>query len=319
MLRVLYLSLGNQEPMVKAWKSFGAEIHVYDFYSDFNKDKKQERINDNLISLAIKFNPDLIQLQNQFTGIILPGTLIKIRALLPNVKIVDWTGDCRIKPDENFIKLSQYTDFSLLSSSGQVGMYKAAGGKNIAYWQIGYDPDKHYPQNKNKFKYDIVFTGNHYGNFPGSSLRFSAVNELKNIYGNRFGLFGSGYPPKFNTKSVNMSELNDLYNNSRIILSISNFNDIGHYFSDRLLYALASGRPTISIRFPGIEDYFTHRENILIANNIAGIVDNVNFILKNEDLATNIGISGNRIVVREHTFRSRILELVDMLDLLEKL
>jgi spore maturation protein CgeB len=200
-----------------------------------------------------------------------------------------------------------------MSNVGQIEMYKKAGAKNVYYWQIGYDHKCYKPLNNKTFKYDIVFAGSAYGNiFPDAKLRMNIVSYLKERFGDRFGLFGTGYPNNFKASYVDIRDINAVYNSSLTNLSVSNFNDIDHYFSDRLILAMASGRPCISYRFPGQESYFKHKQDILIANNINEIGDYVDFCKKNSEEANEIGNNGYRIVKYEHSFRSRVAELLDI-------
>lgn len=323
MLKVLYLPLnspeGVQQGTYDAWENAGVQLEIFDFYLLFLDYKHYGTIRHKFLEKVRQFQPQLIHMQLQFTDIIDNATLMQARQLSPGVVITNWTGDIRATAIKNFISLSSALDYSLISSSGQLDLYKRAGCNNVKYWQIGYDPKNSYPKNYTEFKYDIGFIGNNYGKtFPDGPVRLEAAHKCHQHYGDKFGIFGFGYPEKFKAKSCSPLEANEIYNNSVASLSISNFNNVSHYFSDRLLYCMAAGRPTISWYFPGAESYFVEGSEIIYARSYADIIDAVSFCKKNPEKAAEIGMNGYKRAAREHTFTSRIIELLKITNLLDK-
>jgi spore maturation protein CgeB len=254
-------------------------------------------------------------MQLQFTGLIDASVLMEARRLSPGVVISNWTGDVRASTQSNFTGVASAIDHSLISSTGQLDMYKQSGCDNVKYWQIGYDPKTSYPTNKSSFKYDVSFLGNNYGHtFPDGHLRVSIAETLRATFGSRFGLYGSGYAPA--APMVDPSNANSIYNDSVCALSISNFNNVSHYFSDRLLYCMASGRPTISWHFPGYESYFIEGKEIFIARSAKEVIDIVSYCKANPEIAKQVGMNGYQRVFKEHTFTSRVIELLHMTNLI---
>lgn len=317
-LKVLYLPIGSQPGTCDGFKNAGVDLDVYSFTNEAERISKSE-VNARFIQRAKRFKPDLIHMQLQMTSIITPDTLTKIRKELPNVVMTNWTGDIRTTPSNYFISISKVVDYSLLSHVGQIPMYKAAGCHNPRYWQIGFDPKIYYPQKKKDFKYDVVFAGSSYKIFPDSKLRLEIMRQLKQKFGQRFGLFGNGYPSSMKASYVPIEKINDVYNDSRCVLSVSNFNDVSHYFSDRLLMCLASGRPTIMYRFPSYDSYFGHMNDILLANNIDEIISMVEFCKQNPDEADRVGTNGYLKVLSEHSFTSRVIELLSFTGMIGKI
>jgi spore maturation protein CgeB len=306
-VKVLYLPIGKQSGTERAFGRF-ADTMVFDFTA--SKDPNNE-----FIKLALEFKPDLVHMQLQMTNTIKPESIRSLRNQLPRTIFTNWTGDIRRRPDPNFIGISKVVNYSLMSNVGQISLYENTGCENARYWQIGYDPQLYYPKHKKTFKYDVSFIGNDYGNtFPDGVLRTRIAEKLKQKYSNRAGIFGTGYK-KIKVHSCDIKDTNEIYNDSACVVSISNFNDISHYFSDRMLICLASGRPTISYRFPGYQSYFTDRGDLLIANDEQQIFDLVDECLKKPEWASEIGTNGSLKVLSEHTFESRILELFSIVGL----
>jgi hypothetical protein len=319
MLKVLYLPLGEQTGMYDAWKNVGVQLEIFPFYDIYLSNKNNcIAINDQFISNVHQIKPDLLHMQLQITNIIQAETLQKIKQMYPNIIITNWSGDIRSNVIHEFNGLRNVVDYLLISNTGQIGMYNNVGCHNIKYWQIGYDPKKNYPLNYTEFKYDVSFIGNNYGNtFPDGPLREQAVNRCYWAFAQRAGIFGGGW--RFATRQVDAKENNEIYNSSVCALSVSNFNNVNHYFSDRLLYCLSSGRPTISWYFPGCESYFAEGSEIFYARKVSDIDDIVNYCKQNPEIAKQIGMNGYKKVLKEHTYTSRVIELLHMINLIDRI
>jgi len=319
-MKILYLPINTNEiiqtGMYDAFTNLKINFEVFDFFKMYLNRVTVSNIRSALIEKALKFLPDYIHMQLQFTNIIDANTVKSIKKHIPHVIISNWTGDIRNYVPREFVEISNVVDYSLISSVGQIELYKGAGCKNIKYWQIGYNPKIHFPKYKNSFEFYVSFIAAHYKtteNFPGTQIRLEAAYKLREKFGTKFGLFGPNYPPGLKSSGfIRQSQVNDIYNNSACVLSINNFNNVNYYFSDRLLHCLASGRPTISYYFPGINDYFVHNRDVLIASNICDIVNYVESC-NNKDSANSIGNNGYKRVNAEHTYTSRVLELINIL------
>lgn len=324
MIKVLYLPLnagGNiQQGMYDAWQDLPyVQLKIFDFYQMYEQSKNKDLINKNFIDIIESFQPDLVAMQLQMTNVISPAAIAAAKLKTNNKCIfTNWSGDVRNQASKEMINISKAVDYTLISSTGQIDLYKSSGAKNVYYWQIGYDHNKFYPLNKNSFKYDLVFAGNAYNNtFADAKKRLDLILELKKYFKEKFGIFGGGYSKEFGDgiNSIAFDDLNSLYSESRCILSISNYNDISHYFSDRLLICMSSGRPTISYRFPEYESYFSDNCDILIARSAHEIIEKVEYCKNNSDFANKIGKNGANKVYAEHTYKSRAIELLKLVGL----
>lgn len=315
MLKVLYLPIGSQPGMVDAFENAGVKLEVFDFVGLWDRTHSKGTVSHEFLTLVRKFQPDLIHMQLQFTGLIDASVIEEARRLSPGVVITNWTGDVRASAQSQFTGVANVVDYSLISSTGQLEMYRQAGSSNVKYWQIGYNPKVNYPLNVDLHRYDVSFLGNNYGHtFPDGTLRSGVADILRSTFGARFGLFGTGYVPAAPT--VEPVQANEVYNQSICTLSISNFNNVSHYFSDRLLGCMASGRPTISWHFPGFESYFIEGKEIFIARSAKEVIEIVNYCKNNPSIASQVGMNGYQRVLKEHTFTSRVIELLHMTNLI---
>ena len=324
MIKVLYLPLNAgsniQNGMYDAWRDLPyVELKIFDFYKMYESSKNKDLINKNFIETVEEFQPDLVAMQLQMTNVIYPNSIATAKLKTNNKCIfTNWSGDVRNHASKEMINISKVVDYTLISSTGQVDLYKSSGAKNVHYWQIGYDHNKFYPLNKNIFKYDLVFAGNAYTNtFADARKRLDMILQLKKHFKEKFGIFGGGYSKEFGEEinSIDFNDLNSLYSQSRCILSISNYNDISHYFSDRLLICMSSGRPTISYRFPEYESYFSDNCDILIGRSVSEIIQKVEYCKNNPEVADKIGKNGANKVNAEHTYKSRVIELLKLVGL----
>ena len=325
MVKVLYLPINSKDSaqtgMYDAWRNAGVELEVFDFHVRWLDTRNTKLVNSEFLQAVTRLQPDLVHMQLQLTGIIDPLTIRQARCNCKKKTIfTNWSGDVRNQASPYIVSVSKEVDYTFLSSTGQIPLYQKAGAENIRYWQIGYDPKQFFPQclPATSMKYKLIFTGNAYaaGTFADCSLRQDIVLKLKKHFGKDFGLFGSGYPSTYGQiNSLSPLAVNTEFNKSHCILSMSNYNDISHYFSDRLLVCLASGRPTISYRFPNYDSYFASGSDIMIATSVADIIEQTEFCVANPQRALQIGMNGFRKVLAEHTYSSRVKELLSMLNL----
>lgn len=325
-LRVLFLPLNFSSSIqtgpVAAFKELGCELEVFDYYTYYeNHSRNQRNTRQALIEVAKKFKPDLVYCQIQHTVIIDSDTIRSIRVHCPNVKIVQYTIDIRSNIQKPYYDISKISDMNLICSTQQLQMYRDNGVPNVHFLHVGYDPNVYLSEiePKESYEFDTVFLANvnPIENYPGHSERVDAVYALRKAFGNRFGLFGHGWPSDL--KAIRSIDINraveEVYSKSFSTISISHFNEVDHYFSDRLLMCLASGRPTVSWHFPKYESYFVDNCDLVIANSPDDIVNKVQGLLNNKDRANYIGMNGAAKVFAEHTYLSRITEMLEMIGL----
>ena len=325
MLKVLYLPIETQLGVEDAFKQAGAQLFVYPFWNDYLSHNSKQLICNHFLEKIQEFKPDLIHMQLQITGLLDNVTLYRAREIVPNVIITNWSGDIRSDPARDFrhfISVSKSCDYSFLSNTGQIKLFDQLGGENIRYWQVGNNPKRNFPMNLDSFKYDISFSGYCYptvNKFPDSNLRLQVASELRRHYGPKFGLFGGGYPNGWRIDRVEFSKMNEIYNSSICTLCINHFNNVSHYFSDRLLMCMASGRPCLAWNFPEAESYFCHGHDIILVHNVAEIIHYVDLLKQDPELAKTIGQNAWLKIKAEHCFISRIMELLEITGLIGKL
>lgn len=314
----------KQDGVYDAFTDLGCELQVYDYMNKYLYCKNPKKIRESFISDVMMFKPHLLHLQIQHTSILDAPTIERVKKQIPDMIVTNWTGDVRNNIPHTYKRIADVCDYNFISSTGQLGMFNSGIGKDkkVRYWQIGYNPKLYYPlpnQEKVNLKYDAAFIGHttKKESYPGANTRLEACNILRNTFGNRFVLFGNGWPRNLKSKgSVEQRSVSRVYHQAVAPISISHYNDLEHYFSDRLLMCLASGRPTIALKFPNYESYFTHMSDIVIVDKVSEIPDAINMLKNNTELASYIGQSGAAKVLAEHSYYSRVKELLNVVGLI---
>lgn len=324
MLKVLTCPIAygdvRNEWVYDAFQEAGCQVEFFDQFRTFEETRKNTtEVRNRLIAHCTRFQPDLLMLQIQHTTLINGDTIQQAKAKCPKMKVVNYTIDVRNYIPAPYRDVSRFADFNLISSTGQLNMFAEQLGKPVHYWQVGYDPKLYYPGPRpDNFEWDLTFIANHNPSesYPGHQERERACSLLREKFGNRFALFGNNWPKSYGSLgSLAQPTLSQIYHRSFAVLSVSHYNDLNHYFSDRLLMCLASGRPTISLKFPKWESYFTHRGDLVMADSIEDIPRQLRWLLENPERAEFIGEAGAQKAFSEHTYSSRVVELLEMVGL----
>jgi spore maturation protein CgeB len=322
MAKVMYLPLRfgdvQLEGVCDAFIENDCQLEVFDYFKE-SKESSTRLARQKLINKAEEFKPDLLHLQIQHTNIIDAATVLEIKKRCPKTIITNINVDARNYVQDTYRQIAVYADFNFICSTGQLELYKSVLGKDVYFWQIGYDPKLYHPlPTKDSYEFDVVFIANNNvtENYPGQPEREKTCQILRNTFGGRFGLFGNGWPSRLQSRGgIDQKKVNEYYNKANVCLSVSHFNNISHYFSDRLLMCMASGRPTISLTFPHWQSYFADHCDLVITNTIEDLVPKIKWLVENPDIANHIGQQGAAKVYAEHTYFSRIKELLEVIGL----
>ncbi|KKN72161.1 hypothetical protein LCGC14_0413730 [marine sediment metagenome] len=310
-----------QKGVYDAFREAGCDLEVFDYFAIYQNNKMRiHTVRQQFYNKALEYKPDLIHMQIQHTRVIDNRIVSKIKRALPKTIITNWTGDVRNAVPNTFKNIANVADYNFISSTGQLEMFKREIKKDVKYLQIGYDPKLYYPGTvlKSNFEWDCIFIANNNTKegYPGRTARTQTCSGLRSVFGDRFALFGNGWPKGFKSKgSIDQKRAASAYHKSVCAVSVSHYNDLDHYFSDRLLMCMASGRPTISLKFPKWESYFTNNCDLVMADSVDDIANKVRYLKQNPELASYIGKSGAEKVLAEHTYTSRINDLLSIIGL----
>lgn len=307
----------EQRGLIQAFaKTFGSgNTRHFDFLQEQRDGRSIEEINERFIAAACAWNPQWIFLQVQETGVLQASAIARIRQALPKCVISHWMGDCRVSVSPHLASICRQTHLTLISSVGQTGMYMAVGASEVRYLQIGLDWEEDVlgiPSWTPPFRVpDVLFCGGFYGGiYPGTVDRVAAINAVRNA-GVDIGIVGKGWPAGFPViGTCEVKQQHHIWKRAKVCLNVNHFQNIAHYFSDRQLIAMASGRPLVCAYIPGLENEFENGKHCLWYYDEAELVRHVKKLLGDPGLAQRIGQAGREEVIKNHTWEARIKDVL---------
>jgi spore maturation protein CgeB len=262
-----------------------------------------------LINLCATQQFDVAWMQLQDTKIITPHTL---EAIKPHVKLMtQWNGDIREIVPEYQQKIAPLFDITYLGYD-QIREYSKYCN-NVKTMMIAVDPVEigplQSPESDEK-EYDVVFIGNHYNNqFPASSERLELIKLLKSKF--NVLVLGNGWPDGLSDGSCPVKDQANWYRKGKVCLSINHFNNV-KYYSERLLWCLGSGTPTILRRTPDLE--FIENEYYLGFDDANECVRQIDLILQYPERFKEMGIKAHDEVLNKHNWTQRFNKLKEDYD-----
>lgn len=325
-MKCLAVTMGDQPGQIHALESVSSDVCVFDFVKHAHEIQQNGNRTDvdHLLLHKVKiFKPDWIWAQLHDSKILSPHTFFQIKKMLPDCVIVTWNGDCREELAEQSRQFCRVVDVVLASAAGNLKWYVGAGAKHVGYLQIGLDWKEdidHEPAWEPPFRVpEVVFCGRYYQHFPGVTMRAQVVGALLRA-GIDAGVVGDGW------KNVGIKPLGNcttkqqaqVYKRAKVVLSINNFNEVDRYYSDRQLIGMASGKPVVCYAIPGIELEFTDGVHCLFFKTVDEAVRKVQLLLRNPGYAERVGAAGRRVVMQEHSWLRRMLDVVGHVDYLKR-
>jgi len=279
---------------------------ISDYYEEYSFEVNLPEAIDAYASAAGRF--DVIFLHVQREGVIpLKRTKVLHDA---GVKIFNFTGDVRQPIPRWYLELAPYVT-TLFTNAHDVNVFRSKGF-NSEYFQVGYN--EHY-YNKDVSAYpnapEIVFFGNNYGKtFPLGELRKEMVSRLQKKYGNRFKVYGSGWPRAENLNN-NQTLEGFIYRGCKIAINLSHFN-LSRYSSDRLFRILGCGAFCLSHRYKDIDLEFADGQDLVCFDNLDHLEKLIDRYLLMGQERQRIAKNGNLKCTTEFTWTARMNQLREL-------
>ena len=228
-------------------------------------------------------------------------------------KMFNFTGDVRSEIPMFYFNMAPFVT-TLFTNKTQADIL-AKAGFDANYFQIGYKDHIYTPDASTPCEYssEIVFMGNNYnGLFELSGFRFDMVMWLKNVYGDRFRVFGSGLPDAVSLNTDQYKEA-QVYRNCKIAINCSHFN-MTMYSSDRLFRILVSGAFCLSHRFDGIYAMgFIEGIHLRTWQTFDHLKELIDYYLVHEEKRKEIAHNGHELCIKEYTWMNRMGQLKQLL------
>jgi hypothetical protein len=267
-------------------------------------------LNVNTLLLFNEFKPDIVFMQIQAPNIITHSVCQIMKDA--GAFIINWTGDKRHEVPQWMIDLAPYVSCTSFSNMDDVNAMRSLGFKSD-YLEIGYSPEIYKPEGEALNVPEIVFMGNNYGRgyFPMSGFRIDMVDFLRQEYGNRFGVYGSGWGN--GNGNFNHSQLEEAkaYRGAKIAINCSHFDSL-NYNSDRLLRILGSGAACLSYKHKGMSD--TYGLGVNYFNDFEQLKKHIDWYLNkdNEFYTNEMKKAGNDFVKNTFTFKHQVENIINL-------
>lgn len=296
-MKLLYIgcmaSAGTDNGFTKAMRN------VCDEYEEIPV--SQPNLNERICQVT---SADLVFIQIQATGI-REESIQWLKSL--GAYIINWSGDCRQPLPEIYVQMAQWgCDLTCFSNMEDVRHMRELGYAS-EFLQIGYDPEIYYPGQGAEAP-EIVFMGNNCGGFPLSTYRQQMVAFLKATYGNRFGVYGSGWVNGTGNFMGDQQGEANLYRGAKIGINLSHF-DCERYTSDRLFRMLGTGICVLTHNFFGAKKDFP---GIGRWNNFTELQELIDWYLQNESLRKSAANYGQLLAITEYTFLDMAKNIISL-------
>lgn len=325
--RVFLSSINYDHPQAGLIYAFnkifgGPNIQHFDYLEEQRRGYSVEEINRRFVQAAAAFRPDVTFLQLQETDVIKASSLAQLRTLLPKMPILHWMGDCRTTVSPYLSSICKEAHLTLISSIGQMGLFIAAGAREVRYLQIGLDWEEDVmgkPPWTPPFRVpEVAFCGGYYGGrYPGTVDRVNGIMALRRA-GIDVGIIGNGWPAGYPVVGTcGVKQQYHVWRRAKVALNINHFGDIQNYYSDRQIISMASGTPLVCQYVPGLETEFENGVHCFWYRDEAELVNRVRSLLADPALRKRIGDAGREEVIKNHTWEARIKDVIPDIERLQ--
>lgn len=241
--------------------------------------------------------------------------LEQLKEASPSTKFVYWNGNQQGKLDFNLEAFRPYVDvvFTNTADPAEHRVFHKAGIKQVeTFYQFGFDPAEHgrpqTPQHDVQFAGSQTFAGRP-GKYPNSEWRFRFVGALAEEFD--LVLYGKGQWPFPRKPHVVGQRFYDTFTEARVVVGANHW-DLLRYYTRRTVYALASGRPYVIRRIPGMEEDFTNWRELVWFDTVEEGLEAVRRLLAEPELAAKIGAAGRKLALERFSWKALQLQLENM-------
>ena len=234
-----------------------------------------------------------------------------VPASLPNMK--GFASGFRIYQEAD---VTEYSAF-ISNSKGGEALLKQLGVENVHTVWYGADPDVFSPVPIAKQDIDVLFYGH------GREYRSDWIDNMitipsKTLSDTKFAVRGTKLGDIGNTKLLpylSFSKLREYSCRSKINLCITRGAHASVYASSssRPFELSAMGACIVANPYSGLQEWFEPEKEIIIVNSSDEAVDRYQFLINHESERKSIGKAARKRVLKQHTFRHRAGELVNII------
>jgi spore maturation protein CgeB len=288
--------LENGLSMVNGLRNLGIESGFFG-YRTFLEKYGRDELRNAIFGLLKTHKPEWVFCQYQHNQLIPAEWFGEIKAMYPDIKISLMSVDMRNHLDIATLAAGKHADVCF--QKGRQKLYQDRG-LNCQILQEGYTDLLFHRKDNISKEFDLVFAGGFYPGreFPATQERVNALGFLCRKFDMR--VFGTGWerilPQKNVGGFIELPQVNDVYNASKVVLNINHYNDIEHYWSIRMIEGMASGSMMLTKYVPGLEKYFSNFKELVWFYSLSDCIALLEHYLNNEAEREAIAIQGSMTV-----------------------
>jgi len=278
-----------------------------------------QRRNQRLLDHARQFQPDIIWLSGDNT-VILPETLAQLKAE-HNCKILYVSGVSPIVFSHTIERqAARLYDLVLVNDYYHGIQWMELGAKQMECLPyVAIDPDFHYPKPTtdvpNEYLCDVVFVGTLVPNNLYSE-RVQALEALRDV---DLGIWSVHDIPEslkpFHRGYALGDEMMQVLSSAKISLNVHG--DFMRYGGNmRLFETAAVGTFQIVDNRPGISQWFTPDEHLIIFETLTDLQEKVQYYLDHDAERQTIADNARQHVLKHHTYDNRLAQVEQLLETL---
>ncbi|MBN2571054.1 MAG: glycosyltransferase [Ignavibacteriales bacterium] len=280
-----------------------------------------ERMNRQLIKLCQSFKPDLFLEAGGWN--ILPETIVKLKTM--GIITALWTIDPP-RIFQEIINVSPYYDFVFCQGTEAVEILIKYRKEHLYWMPFACDPDIHKPvslslREQEKYKSDICFVGSGW-----TSLYPERHQYLEQLADFNLSIWGPGW---FESKNQKLSpyikqgftkpeEWIKIFSAAKIVFH-SHFTDPEgeipcYQASPRVYEVLACEALLLVDNQPDVLALFEDREHLVVFRSEQELQNLAKYYLENETERKQIAKKGKEFVLKKHTFKHRVKEILTIIE-----
>jgi glycosyltransferase involved in cell wall biosynthesis len=306
-MKILHIGLCVQPKPYNGFQQAFTDVVGEENYREISTG--EENLNAKVLILANEFKPNIVFMQIQAPNIILHNVCQRLKDM--GCFIINWTGDKRHEVPQWMIDLAPYVSLTSFSNMDDVNTMRSLGFKSD-YLEIGYNESIYTPVGEALNMPEIIFMGNNYGRgyFPMSGFRIDMVDFLRQEYGNRFGVYGSGWA--YGNGNFNHSQLEEAkaYRGAKIAINCSHFDSL-NYNSDRLLRILGSGTMCLSYDHLGMKETYNH-DKVSYFKRFDELQYKIELALEYPEDSKLMALNGYNFVKNTFTFKNQVENIINL-------
>lgn len=285
----------------------------------------EDKTNDHIIKTYSQsmFDKVLIEHIGEFN--LRPDTLIKIKTMNPDVKIIYREDDIYkgvAKPITKRMKaIAPYIDYTFVCGDGEYLKYFSKSGfKNVIYSPNCVDLVRFGKSLNLKKENEIIFIGSNVGRrlklfeMEGNRERREFITALSEKYEKKFALYGQGWDKLKSSRGTLHFDLQEQeIKKSKLVIGIDHYPSVLNYFSNRLPIAMVTKVPYVSYKGNGLDKLFKEGKEIFFYENKDELMHIVEKVLNmSQDERDEIGENAYKKIIKYYTTYPVYKKMLDM-------